>query len=33
MVHPNSRAAAVPGVPRRTVLALLGAAVAAVPLL
>ncbi|MYX30578.1 chitosanase [Streptomyces sp. SID8381] len=33
MVHPNSRATAVPGVPRRTVLALLGAAVAAVPLL
>ncbi|GAB1325899.1 chitosanase [Streptomyces sennicomposti] len=33
MVHPNFRAAAVPGVPRRTVLALLGAAAAAVPLL
>ncbi|MEV7128267.1 chitosanase [Streptomyces sp. NPDC093260] len=33
MVHPNFRAAAVPGIPRRTVLALLGAAVAAVPLL
>ncbi|QKW30635.1 chitosanase [Streptomyces seoulensis] len=33
MAHPNPRAAAGPGTPRRTVLALLGAALAAVPLL
>lgn len=33
MAHPNPRTAAGPGTPRRTVLALLGAALAAVPLL